>query len=460
MPVKPPDQVHLSELLGAMSYALDLTEGQPVGHSVRATWIGLQLGRALDLSERELWELYYTVMLKDLGCSSNAARICELYLSDDLSFKRDFKTMGDSLPQVLSFVFSHTGLGAGLAERLRATFNILKNGGVIVDDLIRTRCHRGAAIAAHLRFPVGVSDGIHALDEHWDGKGRPDQLAGLQIPIYARIALLAQVVDVFHTSSGPEATLAEVQQRSGTWFDPDVVRVFQGLATDTFWKDLAAPGLEQRLIEQEPPHSQPIDDDYLDDIARAFAQIVDSKSPFTSGHSERVAVYADLIAGEYGLSLERRRWLQRGALLHDIGKLGVSNSILDKNGKLAESEWQEVRRHPELSEEILRRVPVFKDLAHIGGGHHERLDGRGYPRGLAGADIPLETRIVSVADVFDALTADRPYRAAMTSGAALDIMRADLDTAFDPACLAALERALAKLEDGEATADPFERLAS
>ena len=108
--------VRLSEILGALSHALDLTEGQPVGHCVRSTWIGMQIGTALGLQGEDLWGLYYTIMMKDLGCSSNAARICELYANDDIQFKYDFKSMNDSLPSVLGFVLSHTAMKAGLAE--------------------------------------------------------------------------------------------------------------------------------------------------------------------------------------------------------------------------------------------------------------------------------------------------------------------------------------------------------
>ncbi len=168
-----------------------------------------------------------------------------------------------------------------------------------------------------------------------------------------------------------------------------------------------------------------MDEDYLDDVARAFAQIVDAKSPFTSGHSERVAVYADLVAAELGHGAHHRRWLRRAALLHDLGKLGVSNAVLDKNGKLDEDEWRQIRAHAGLSESILARVPLFRDMARIGGAHHERPDGKGYPHGLAGEAIDLDTRIVTVADVFDALTADRPYRAAMPVDEALAIMERD-----------------------------------
>jgi putative nucleotidyltransferase with HDIG domain len=395
--------------LGALSHALDLTEGQPEGHCVRACWIGTHVGRTMGLPDLQLWELYYTILLKDLGCSSNAARICQLYMADDLAFKHDFKTVSDRLPQVLGFVFSHTGLKAGLADRFRAILNILQNGGEIAQELIETRCQRGAEIARQMRFPEAVCNGILSLDEHWNGQGKPSKLAGPAIPLYARIALLAQIVDVFHRSAGRDAAMAEVRSRTGTWFDPQVVAAFEHVAaTDAFWTVLASEGVEDAVFALEPARRRiVIDADYLDDIARAFAQVIDSKSPFTSGHSERVAVYADLIAEELGMDAERRRWLKRAALLHDIGKLGVSNTILDKNGKLDESEWIAMRNHASLSENILGRVGAFRDMARIGGGHHERLDGKGYPRGLAGEAICLETRIVSVSDVFDALTAHR-----------------------------------------------------
>ncbi len=436
--------VRLSEILGALSHALDLTEGQPVGHCVRSTWIGMQIGTALGLQGEDLWGLYYTIMMKDLGCSSNAARICELYANDDIQFKYDFKSMNDSLPSVLGFVLSHTAMKSGLAERLRAVLNIIRNGGKIVDGLIATRCDRGAAIAESLRLPASVSQGIYSLDEHWNGAGRPDHLTGDVIPINSRIALLSQVVDVFHRAAGRAAAIAEVEKRSGTWFDPSIVAVFAAVAEDEeFWSVLEGDDVEHSVFDLEPGIvTVPIDDDYLDDIARAFAHVIDSKSPFTSGHSERVSIYADMVAAEMGFGDERRRWLRRAGLLHDIGKLGVSNSILDKNGKLDDEQWREMRNHAAHSEQILERVPPFRPMARIGGAHHERLDGKGYPRGLSGAEIELETRIMSVADVFDALTADRPYRAAMSVPDALGIMRRDLDKAFDSECFAALERAL------------------
>lgn len=440
-------RLRLSELIAALSHALDMTEGQPPGHCVRCCWIGMHIGRHIGLADEQLWELYYTLLLKDLGCSSNAARICELYLTDDLRFKRDFKTVGDSLPQVLSFVLKHTGLQAGLAERFRSVLTIMRDGSDLAQELIATRCQRGAEIARLLRFPDGVARGIYSLDEHYNGKGKPEQLSGEAIPVYARIALLAQVIDVFHTADGRQAALAEARERSGHWFDPRLVRAFEAAASDdAFWATLASSGIDRAVLALEPSsHDVPLDEDYLDDIAAAFGQVVDSKSPYTSGHSARVALYTDMIAETLNLPAERRRWLKRGALLHDVGKLGVSNSVLDKAGKLDRAEWEAVKLHATYTETILSRISAFAELAKVAGAHHERLDGGGYPRGLKADDIAIETRIITTADIFDAITAERPYRGAIPIPRTLEMMAETVGTALDADCFEALKTSLARL---------------
>jgi len=453
-PMQPPIQspmkteIHLAELIGALSYALDITEGQPPGHCTRCCLIGMRLGRAIGLPERSLWELYYTLLLKDLGCSSNAARICELYVTDDLTFKRDIKSMNGSLPQVVRFVLGHTGLGASLLERFKIMLGAVRTREESAQELILTRCQRGASIARRLRFDERVSAGIHSLDEHWDGGGRPQRLAGQDIPIYSRIALLAQIVDVFNTSGGPESALAEARERCGTWLDPALVAALEQIGPDDeLWETLRSPELPKLVFAEEPAQfSIAVDDAFLDEIAAAFGEVVDSKSPYTAGHSGRVGLYTDLIAAELSLSAERRRWLLRGALLHDVGKLGVSNAILDKPGKLDAAEWDAVRKHPVYTEEILSRIPQFAALAVVAGAHHERLDGKGYPRGIGAEQIALETRIITTADIFDAITAARPYRGAIPVPKTLEIMAETVGTAIDPDCFAALRRVVALLD--------------
>jgi len=439
----------LGELLGALSHALDLAEGQPPGHALRSCWIAQQVGRAIGLGTAALHDLFHATLLKDAGGSGDAARLGALFLADDRAFKRERRRGGAGLPGRIGVLLRQVGAGARPAARLRALANALRHGGEIERELGEARCARGAEVARQLRLGEDVVDALQALDERWDGSGLPQGLAGKDIPLYARIALLAQAVDVRHAASGPQAAREEVARLAGRWFDPRLADAFAVLSRDAgFWRGLTADGLLQRVLETAPPEaSQPVADDVLDEIAAAFGEIVDAKSPWTAGHSARVALVADHLARRLGLDHPSRRWLRRGALLHDLGMLGVSNRILDKPGPLDASEWRAVRRHALQTEQILGRVGSLASLARIAGAHHERLDGCGYPRGLGGRHIRLETRILTTADVFDALTADRPWRPALPAGQALQALRERVGTAIDPDCFAALAESLASLGD-------------
>jgi putative nucleotidyltransferase with HDIG domain len=441
-------ELSLSSIIGALSYALDLTEGLPAGHSLRCCWIGMHVGQQMGMDSEALSHLYYTVLLKDAGCSSNAARLFELYGTDDRLVKRDFKLVDtDSLARLGRFVMSHTGVGKSLHERVGRILNLAKNGEQFATELITTRCERGANIALQLGFDEQVADGIRCLDEHWNGRGKPAGLGGDEIPLNARIALLSQVAEVFHSAEGCGHVIEEVRKRSGSWFDPAVVSAFMEAARQPgFWDGLDNEGLQLR-IEQIEPASKVIriDEERLDTIAEAFAQVVDAKSSFTYGHSARVATYTEVVAKTLGLPAERVRWLRRGALLHDIGKLGVSNAVLDKPGRLDETEWDRVKAHAAYSEQILGRLNIFAELAGVAAAHHERLDGKGYPRGLTAGHISLETRIITVADIFDAITAERPYRGAIPVAESIAMMEKERGTAIDGACLDALKRSLPEL---------------
>ncbi|KJY83483.1 metal-dependent phosphohydrolase [Vibrio galatheae] len=439
--------IPLSELMLSLTTALDMTEGQPPEHCIRCCWIGMHIGEKMQLSDEQLYDLFFTLLLKDAGCSSNAARICELYMTDDRAFKRNYKTVGTSLSSAINFVVKNTGIGQSWVTRISTTIDILKNGSDYAQELIETRCTRGAEVARELRFNEAVAQGVHSLDEHWDGTGRPEQLKQQQIPLFSRIALLAQVVDVFQFEHDLMTAIVEVQARRGTWFDPQLVDIFTDVAHNPeFVKGLTRSDISQRVMQLAPANASVfIDEEYLDCIVSAFGKIVDSKSPYTAGHSERVAVYTDLIAQELGIEHNERQWLKRAALLHDLGKLGVSNTILDKPGKLDDEEWEAVKSHAALTEQILNHLKPFKEMAWMAGAHHEKLDGTGYPKQLSGDQIPLATRIITTADIFDAITAERPYRGAVPVPKTLQIMEENLHNAIDERCFNALKLAIKKL---------------
>ncbi|NCN83870.1 MAG: HD domain-containing protein [Sphingomonadales bacterium] len=436
-----PVKSRLSEILGAFSYALDLTEGQPAGHSIRACWIGTQIGMASGMKGDALRDVYYAVLLKDLGCSSNAARVSKMFVGDDRKLKHDFKLLGPEPEDFGAFIGSAVGVDADPETRNQALANLAENVGEIMTDIMATRCSRGADIARRLQLSEDVAQAIAHLDEHWDGGGLPLGIVGSDIHVGGRIALLAQVVDVFFMARGKDAAIAEVRNRSGTWFDPDLCALFEKLsAASGFWEELTLDDLPEQLWALDPATQYiAVDEDYLDDICFAFGHVIDAKSPDTAGHSARVGMIADKIAQKLGMGVDSRRVLRRAAILHDVGKLGVSSAILEKPGKLDAKEWESMRAHATLTTNILGQIGVMSEMAMIAGSHHERLDGKGYPLGLDETSISIESRIITVADIYDALTADRPYRSAMSSEKAMGILHGELGVAIDRQCFAALQ---------------------
>ena len=204
----------------------------------------------------------------------------------------------------------------------------------------------------------------------------------------------------------------------------------------------------------------PTSDADIDRAAEAFATVIDAKSPWTYQHSSGVAATAVAMGEWLGYSPGALRELRRAALLHDVGKLGVSNLILDKPGTLTDAEFAAMRRHPQFTHDILTRVSCFRSFAACASSHHERLDGKGYHRGVAEPGLSTNARILCVADIFDALRSSRPYRAGLPIDRILEIMGRDVGTALDAGCFAAL-RAVVDRSAAEALPEvPAARLVS
>jgi HD-GYP domain-containing protein (c-di-GMP phosphodiesterase class II) len=312
-------------------------------------------------------------------------------------------------------------------------------------ELFRVKGERGADIARTLGFPERTSNAIRSMDEHWDGGGYPHGAARERIPLESRVINLAQVLETFWRERGHDAAIDVAAARAGRWFDPELVRVARHIARDAGLAEaLQAPDLPAAVNAAEPSDRVlPADQERLDRIAAAFALIVDAKSSFTHGHSARVAGIAVFIGEQMGLPDARRVRLRRAGLLHDVGKLGVPNRILDKPGRLDPDEWAVIERHAWWSEQILEQVPVFRDLARDAGSHHERLDGKGYHRGLTGEQLSPDARILAVADRLDALSAERPYRGRLDAATVRRLMLEDCGAGL---CAATVDAVLPGLE--------------
>jgi putative nucleotidyltransferase with HDIG domain len=447
-----PGRLRLSEVLGGLSYALDLTEGQRPGHSVRTCLIGMRLAEIVGLDEDDKSALFYALLMKDLGCSSNAARFAALFGANDHDVKTDIQHV--DWPRALEafrLVVRNTMPSAPPLKRLWRILGILVRGPEGSREMVRTRCEQGAEIAIMLGLGDATSEAIRALDEHWDGCGQPYGLSRERIPLAARIASLAQTVEVYFSSHGVLAAYDMVIARRGRWFDPALVDAFLSVRADeTFWRELGSSRDLEKLASFEPEERVAVaTEERLDQIADAFARVIDAKSPWTYRHSNGVADIAVAVGERLGLSGAAVPALRRAALLHDLGKLGISNLILDKPGALTAGEMALMRQHPAHTAEILRRASCFADLANAAASHHERLDGRGYHRGRAGSHLDLATRILCVADICDALRASRPYRAGLPAERVLSIMGRDAGSGIDPDCFAALRSVL--LDHGAGT---------
>jgi HD-GYP domain-containing protein (c-di-GMP phosphodiesterase class II) len=446
----PPQFLNMAEVLGALSYALDLTEGAAPGHTLRTCVIGMRLADALALPPDDRTALYYALLLKDAGCSSNAARICALFGSDDHTIKPRLKLVDENRRgHVALETFRNAGVGEPIWSRMRSFLRVARTDNV-THDLIQVRCERGADIARRLGFPEAAADAIHALDEHWNGRGHPEGLAGEAIPLLARIMNIAQTAEVFHRDGGVEAVRAVMQERSGTWFDPRLAREVIGWSGDrVFWEQLFCENPQEIASALEPQHDlRVLDESGLELVARAFADIIDAKTPFTYRHSSNVAAFASAIAEQFTTDPTELRRMRCAGLLHDVGKLGVSNRILDKNGPLDTEERAAVEAHPRFTWEILSRIDAFRDFAWLASVHHEKLDGSGYPWKLGADRLDDLARILVVADIYEALTADRPYRAGMTPEAAIAILERDRDRKLWGPAIDALAAAMLSREGG------------
>lgn len=414
--------VRLAEIVAALSLGIDLGFSQPMEHVLRQCLIALRMAERIGLDDEDRAAVYYSALLVNVGCHSDAHEQAK-WFGDDIALKAtkfDYepRTAREALGMIRLL-----GAGGSPLHRIRTGVEFAVSGRRAVDDMLAQHARLARQLADRLDLPPEVGSALACSYERWDGKGWPGEVAGDGVPVASRIVQLAEYVEVAYHTGGATAARAIAERRSGSQFDPTLVRILCDNADEIF-DGLSEVGTWQMVIDAEPALTMMLSGAGVDRALRAIAEFVDLKSPYMLGHSIAVAELAAAAGRHLDLGEDEIRTLQRAGLVHEFGRLGVSNAIWDKPGPLGAGERERVRLHPYYAERMLQQSSPLASLARIVVQQRERLDGSGYPRGLPGSSISPLARILGAADAYQAMREDRPYRRALSPHDAAGELRA------------------------------------
>jgi HD-GYP domain-containing protein (c-di-GMP phosphodiesterase class II) len=376
-----------------------------------------------------------------VGCFADAHEQAR-WFGDDIALKADTYDVDFAGLPMMVFMMRHVGAGQAPLARARRRVAFMAGGHKDVEGMYLTHCVLAGQLAESLGLAPEVRDALQQAYERWDGRGEPRGLKGEQLAVSVRLLRLARTAEVFYRRGGAEAAVEVARTRRGSEFDPRLVDAFCEQAPDLL-EEVAATASWDAVVAAEPALRPALTERELDAVLEALADYTDLKSPYTIGHSRGVADLAAEAARRYGLPADDVVVLRRAALLHDLGRVGISNEIWDKPAPLSSAEWERVRLHPYLTERMLASSRALRPLAAIAAQHHERLDGSGYPSGLSASALPPAARILAAADVYHAATEPRPHRPPRTPNDAASELRAEaragrLDGAATDAVLGAV----------------------
>jgi HD-GYP domain-containing protein (c-di-GMP phosphodiesterase class II) len=410
-------------MLAALSIAIDLGLGQPSEHVLRSALIATRLSDRLDLSRPQRDATYLTTMLLWIGCHVDSHEFARMF-GDDIAVRADaYQVEWVGLPY-MRFLASNVAKGRPLPHRLKIMAELMVAGTAERTRTQHGHCVAAGLLAAGLGLPHQVQVALGNTFERWDGSGGPNGVAGDDIPLEARIALFADIVEVHHRTGGVAAAVRLATDRRGTQFDPAVA--------DAFLADpdgvLAQPEDPwAAALAEAPVESGAMSEAEFDRMLVALGDFADLKCPFTLGHSRAVAERAARAGERLGLSPDEVVDLRRAGHLHDIGRIGVSSQIWERASALTRDQWERVRLHPYLAGRILERVGGMDRIAQLAVNHHEHLDGSGYPRGLTAGQLSQSDRILAAAVAYESALEPRPYRAARTPEEAAQRLRRRVD---------------------------------
>jgi HD-GYP domain-containing protein (c-di-GMP phosphodiesterase class II) len=417
-------QLRLSELVATLSLGIDLGFGQPMEHILRQCLIALRLAERVGLDEAERAVVYYTALLVNVGCHTDAHEQSK-WFGDDIAMKAVKYTHGVHGLRSATAGMRQLGSGHPLLARFRIGLEFAVSGHRDLNQMIEHHSEMARRLGEQLGLPEAVLDALSAAYEQWDGKGWPGDLKGEGVPIASRLAQLAEFVEVAHRVGGISEARAVATKRRGSQFDPHLVDLLVTDA-DLIFADLNELRTWDAVIDIEPSLAVVLTDERFDAALEAVANFIDLKSPYFLGHARGVAGLAAAAAERLAMSADGVLALRRAGLVHGFGRLGVSNSIWDKPGRLGPGEWERVRMHPYLTERMLSQSPSLAPLGSIAVQVRERLDGSGYPRRLSGTQISRPARVLAAADAYQSMREPRPHREALPPDEAVTELRAEV----------------------------------
>lgn len=412
-----------SEMLAALSIAIDLGLGQPSEHVLRSTLIATRLADRLDLTRAQRDSTYLTTLILWIGCHVDSREFAQMF-GDDIAIRADSYFVDWVGVPYMKFMASNVAKGAPLPRKLKMMAELMLAGTKERTEMHHGHCVAAGLLANEMGLPVDVQRALGHAFERWDGRGGPAGVKGDAIPIEARIALFADIAEVHHRLGGVDAVKRLAQSRRGTQFAPDVVDAFLAVPDEI----LAQPeDVWSAALAEAPAESPVMSEEELDRMTVAIGDFADLKCPFTLGHSRAVAERAAAAATILGLPADAVRDVRRAGHLHDVGRIGVPSSIWDSPGALTPEQWERVRLHPYLTSRILHRVGGLDRVAELAANHHEHVDGSGYPRGLTKAHLGIGDRVLAAAVAYESALEPRPYRAPRTPDEAARRLRNRVD---------------------------------
>jgi HD-GYP domain-containing protein (c-di-GMP phosphodiesterase class II) len=402
------EQVRAAEVIGALCLATDLGMGFPFEHGLQSTLVAARLADRLGIDAATTSETYHACLLSHAGCTTDAHVTAEVF-GDSLTTHFNPVTYGRPREVFAGLLRALPDPESPTPVRALQTVRRLPRMARAARPAFTAICEVAGMLAEGVGLPPSVNGLLAHLSERWDGKGPLRRARGEEIPLPMRIVHVAVDATYQRLLGDVEHAARLARERAGGGLDPEVATCLADAADEILALDPEASVWDE-VLASEPEPSLTLEGEAIERALATMGAFADLISPYFGGHSAGVAELAAAAAERCRLEQSAAIAVRRAALLHDLGRVAIGARTWQKPGPLSADEWEQVRLHPYHTERVLSRSPFLSALAPIAGAHHERLDGSGYHRGSAGAELAMPARLLAAADAYHAMCEPRPHR--------------------------------------------------